>query len=64
MGQILKTNIHLCRKCKYSYGGKGGTLICCYYLRTFKRRGCKVGECDKFEEGENKESPWEEQLIE
>ena len=65
MGRIRKTSKELCLKCKHHSGGMGKCLICNYYINTGKRRGCKIGECDKFEKGrEKKDDIWEEQFTE
>ena len=36
-----------CRDCKY-YGLT--TSTCDYFMITYRRRGCPVGDCDKFQE--------------
>ena len=52
MSKMIKTSNEICEKCKYHTGGKNTTIsVCYYYVITNKRRGCKVGECDNFEEG-------------
>ena len=49
MGEMIKTSIKYCRKCKYSYKHNQTEIMCGYYLQTRSRRGCPVGMCDKFE---------------
>lgn len=39
MGEMIKTSIKYCRKCKYSYNHSQTEIMC----------GCPVGMCDKFE---------------
>lgn len=46
-----KTSKSYCKKCKYNGGIHMGCMVCDYYLVTKNRRGCNVGECDKFEKG-------------
>ena len=56
MGKMIKVDPSVCVKCKYHTGGVNDnrSYVCCYYyVLTGKRRGCKVGECDKFEEGKS-----------
>ena len=54
MGEIVKTTREYCMGCIYStFESKNSTSYSCDYLcMTGKRRGCKVGECDKFVERE------------
>ena len=54
MGEMVKTTREYCMGCIYStYESKNSTSYSCDYLcMTGKRRGCKVGECDKFVERE------------
>lgn len=49
MGEIVKTSIGYCKKCKYSKAFSGPDPFCDYLAMRKKRRGCEVGECDKFE---------------
>ena len=49
MGEMTKTSIKYCRKCKYAYKHNQTEIMCGYYLQTRLRRGCPVGMCDKFE---------------
>ena len=52
-----KTSDRLCKSCIYSKNMQAGTLIVCdYFLMTNKMRGCKVGECDKYEKGKTRNS--------
>lgn len=46
---MVKTSRALCRSCKYSHIPSDCAAICMYYLLTKKRRGCEIGECDKYE---------------
>ena len=54
MGEMVKTTREYCMGCIYStFESKNSTSYSCDYLcMTGKRRGCKVGECDKFVERE------------
>ena len=54
MGEMVKTSREYCMGCIYStFESKNSTSYSCDYLcMTGKRRGCKVGECDKFVERE------------
>lgn len=58
MGEMRKTSPELCKKCKHNYGQislQGHVYIGCrYVLNTTHSRGCKYGECDKFEKGKPK----------
>ena len=49
MGEMTKTSVKYCRKCKYSYNHSQTEIKCGYYSKTGLRRGCPVGMCDKFE---------------
>lgn len=49
MGEMTKTSVKYCRKCKYAYKNNQTEVMCGYYLQTRLRRGCPVGMCDKFE---------------
>lgn len=49
MGEMTKTSIKYCRKCKYSYKQSQTEIMYGYYLQTRLRRRCPVGMCDKFE---------------
>lgn len=52
---MIKTNSDICNSCKYGkylVGFGGDEYYCDYYLMTFKKRNCKVGECDKYEKRE------------
>ena len=52
MGEMIKTNKDICKSCKYSCAINAGTMVVCdFFLVTGSRRGCKVGECDKYEKG-------------
>lgn len=55
MGEMTKTSVKYCRKCKYSYKHNQTEIMCGYYLQTRSRRGCPVGMCDKFEKKGRKE---------
>ena len=50
MAEMVKTTREYCMGCIYStFESKNSTSYSCDYLcMTGKRRGCKVGECDKF----------------
>lgn len=49
-GELVTTSDALCSYCRYGLSMRGGGLrVCDYYLMTKKLRGCKCGECDKFE---------------
>lgn len=54
MGEMVKTTREYCMGCIYcTFESKNSTSYSCDYLcMTGKRRGCKVGECDKFVERE------------
>ncbi len=54
MAKMQKVTPALCKKCVYSSKEKTDEPICNYILDTGKRRGCKLGECDKFVEGKRK----------
>lgn len=48
MGEMIKTSSKVCRSCVY--GCRTANIYTCdYLLMTNKRRGCKYGECDKYE---------------
>lgn len=49
MGEMTKTSVKYCRKCKYAYKHNQTEIMCGYYLQTRLRRECPVGMCDKFE---------------
>lgn len=52
MAEMQKVNREICRSCIYSSTLTSNSHIACnYLLDTGKRRGCKVGECDKYEKG-------------
>ena len=52
MAEMQKVNTEICRTCIYSSTLTSGSHVACnYFLDTGKRRGCKVGECDKYEKG-------------
>ena len=55
-GELIATSKLLCGHCKYSVtiGGGPTNTICDYYLMTKNMRGCKCGECDKFEKLEGR----------
>lgn len=48
MSKMIKTTPKICKGCRYGtmYVDKCG---CNYYLLTGERRGCNVGDCDKYE---------------
>ena len=54
MAEMVKTTREYCMGCIYcTFESKNSTSYSCDYLcMTGKRRGCKVGECDKFVERE------------
>jgi len=55
MAEMKKTSLKLCKSCIYSRTTTAtANMACEYLLLTGKRRGCKVGECDKYEKGSNK----------
>lgn len=43
MGEMTKTSVKYCRKCKYSYKHNQTEIMCGYYLQTRLRRECPVG---------------------
>ena len=43
MGEMIKTSIKYCRKCKYSYKHNQTEIMYGYYLQTRLRRGCLIG---------------------
>lgn len=47
-GQMRKTSQKLCRTCRYSIS-TGGGLVCGHLAKARRSRGCRVGECDKYE---------------
>lgn len=49
MGEMTKTSVKYCWKCKYSYKQSQTEIMCGYYLQTRLRRGCLIWMCDKFE---------------
>ena len=58
MGEMQKTSIRLCKTCVYSRTVCATmNMSCDYFLITGHRRGCKVGECDKYEKSETKRIP-------
>lgn len=49
-GELVKTSDELCSYCKYSAYMMGCSLrVCEYVIRKHEPRGCKIGECNKFE---------------
>lgn len=40
MGEMTKTSVKYCRKCKYSYNHSQTEIMCGYYSKTGLRRGC------------------------
>ena len=57
MAEMKKTSNNLCKGCIYSSTNSAtSTVICNYILITGRRRGCKLGECDKYEKGNRKKS--------
>lgn len=57
-GEMVSTTTALCSCCEYGKTIGGNALcICDYYLMTGKMRGCKVGECDKFQKLLAKKKP-------
>lgn len=52
MAGMKKTSTNICRSCIYSSTlSATATVSCDYLLLTGKRRGCKIGECDKYKKG-------------
>ena len=48
---MIKTDIATCKHCKYSSSSSNSERPTCnYLLETGSRRGCEIGECDKFVE--------------
>nr|DAM88859.1 MAG TPA: hypothetical protein [Bacteriophage sp.] len=43
MGEMTKTSVKYCRKCKYSYNHSQTEIMCGYYSKTGLRRGCPIG---------------------
>jgi len=57
MAETKKTSLHFCKSCIYSTTMSAtSTTICDYFMLTGNRRGCKVGECDKYEKGKRKKN--------
>ena len=55
--EMKKTTDKLCRSCIYSCASSASATVSCNYLLiTGKRRGCKIGECDKYEKGKRKKT--------
>lgn len=58
MSEMIKTTTKICKSCKYSKSwlNKQEDYYCDYLLMTHMRRGCPVGQCDKYEKrtGKNK----------
>ena len=54
MAEMVKTTREYCMGCIYcTFESKNSTSYSCDYIcMTGKRRGCKIGECDKFVERE------------
>lgn len=49
-GALFKTSVDICANCKHGSSMSGGSYFTCdYYLNTGKMRGCRQGECDKFD---------------
>ncbi len=42
MGEMTKTSVKYCRKCKYSYNHSQTEIMCGYYSKTGLRRGCPL----------------------
>ena len=45
----IKTSEKLCKTCKYGITFGAGYYCCDYLHKRGARRGCSVGECDKYE---------------
>lgn len=57
MAEMKKTSMRLCKSCIYSRTTSATkNMSCDYLLITGNRRGCKVGECDKYEKGKRKQN--------
>jgi hypothetical protein len=56
-GELVKTSNALCYLCKYNAILSGTYVICDYFLITHNIRGCKCGECNKFEMLTRKKKP-------
>lgn len=54
--KMVKTTPKMCKSCKYHCHSYSTLVYCDYYLITGNRRGCEVGECDKYEKGVNTEA--------
>lgn len=63
MAEMRKVTPALCKKCIYSSKEKTLEPMCNYILDTGQRRGCKLGECDKFTEGSRKKKKRQIALI-
>jgi hypothetical protein len=58
MSKMQKTSIRLCKTCIYSRTTSAtANMNCEYFLITGNRRGCKVGECDKYKKSNTKRIP-------
>lgn len=55
---MQKTSVQLCKTCVYSRTSSASIIMTCdYLLITGKRRGCRLGECYKYEKSEIKRLP-------
>lgn len=52
---MIKTSPDVCKTCKYKKYLRSTYLLlyCDYLCMTGKRRGCNIGECDKYEKKES-----------
>lgn len=53
-GRMIKTSKELCESCIYSVTFGANYSVCDYLEKTGKSRGCKAGECDKYEKRKGK----------
>lgn len=46
---MVKTSEKVCKSCKYGITFGAGYYCCDYLHKRGSRRGCSIGECDKYE---------------
>ena len=47
--EMIKTTIHVCKKCRFSEWSNSANVTCGYYTTTGSHRNCEVGWCDKYQ---------------
>jgi predicted metal-binding protein len=52
--EMIKTTIHVCKKCRFSEWSNNSNVTCGYFSMTKKLRNCPIGLCDKYEQRRKK----------